>query len=217
MCYSKVMRAGTGNNNFLFIWPYCKSWNWFDLLTHNFDDDFKDHIQQSVNNIWQLCQLPNVATAGSANCEIGMDELDLAFHQTNKGSCTGPDSITTIIFEKAGPTIHKYYVNILNASLCIGYFPKPWKKGNRIFIKKANKQIITLKRHTELSASPTSWQRYLKEFKWTEFLNLLSRPIPLKANQCLLIREERVNLKLFSIWYTIYMKQETWKRLEVFS
>ena len=98
-----------------------------NYTSHNFDDDFKDHIEQLVNNILQLCQLPNVVTAGSANREIGMDGQDLAFHQTNNGSCPGPDSIATILFEKAGPTFHKYYVNILNASLCVGYFPKPWK------------------------------------------------------------------------------------------
>ena len=70
----------------------------------------------------------------------------------NRESCPGPDSISFIIFDKAGLTVQKYYTSILNACLKTGHFPKPWKRENRIYIKKANKENY----HTEKSYRPLS-------------------------------------------------------------
>jgi hypothetical protein len=83
----------------------------------------------------------------------------------NKSSCPGPDLITINIFKKAGPSFHNYFISILNACLSIGYFPKPWKKENRIYTKKADKDNY----HTEKSYRPLSLSnilaKYLKELR----------------------------------------------------
>lgn len=60
-------------------------------------------------------------------------------NQTNKNSSPGSDRVTSELVINGG----KYLVAALNillqASYQLGYFLKPWKKENRIYLKKPEK------------------------------------------------------------------------------
>ena len=57
-------------------------------------------------------------------------------NQTSKNSSPSPDSITPELVLNGGKNLLTALNILMQASYQLGYFPKPWKKENRIYLKK---------------------------------------------------------------------------------
>ena len=101
---------------------------------NNSDNDFKEEIEQEVQQI-----LENIETY-STEIFFSHKHVKQAIKKSNKHSAPGPDRITLEIIENAGAHLIHCLTHLMQASYLIGYFPEPWKRENRIYLKKPDKE-----------------------------------------------------------------------------
>ena len=79
----------------------------------------------------------------------------------NKDACPGPDSIPMRLLAKADINVLQQLTSIFDASLKLGYYPKPWKLDNSIYVKKPGKDSYhTEKAYRRLSLTNTMGKLY---------------------------------------------------------
>ena len=71
--------------------------------------------------------------------QVTLKEVESAIKDLNGYSAPGPDRIGTLFIKNGGDYLHKTITDILNATYQLGYFSDTWKRDNRIYLKKADK------------------------------------------------------------------------------
>ena len=84
--------------------------------------------------------------------EFNITHIKQAIKNSNKRSAPGPDGITVELVQNGGAQLFHCLTHLMQASYSLGYFPKPWKKENRIYLKNPDKESY----HLESSYHSTS-------------------------------------------------------------
>ena len=106
----------------------------------NFDNDFKLHVEKEVEEA--ISNSRQSTHNLKENAPFTMFELKAAIKKMNAASSPGPDSITMPLISNAGPLLLQHLLSIYNDGYNHGYFPKPWKVDNKIYIKKKPKRAL---------------------------------------------------------------------------
>jgi ribonuclease HI len=118
----------------------------------SYDDSFKAHVETSVTETIAECRRSITSNTCPADASILLSEITDAISESNPDSCPGPDGITSRMIMHGGLLLHTHLHKIISLSYNNGYFGKPWKKDNKIFIKKPDKSSY----HTEKAYRPIS-------------------------------------------------------------
>ena len=104
----------------------------FDKKASSFGNSRKEAIERAVDKL--LAEKPK-------NCreQVTLKQVQSAIKDLNSYSASGPDSIGTLLIKNGGDYLHKTITDILTCQL--GYFPETWKCDNKIYLKKADKDI----------------------------------------------------------------------------
>ena len=104
----------------------------FDKKASNFDNSHKEAIEREIDKL--LAEKPK-------NCmeQVTLKEVQYTIKDLNSYSPPEADRIGTLLIKNGGDYSHKTITDILNATCKLGYFPDTWKCGNRIYLKKTDK------------------------------------------------------------------------------
>ena len=91
---------------------------------------FKHEIEKEIDSVLELNQ------TSSSEIFFNIAHINQAIKNSNKNSALCPDRITVELVENGGEHLFHYLTHLMQASDFLGYFPKPWKKENRIYLKK---------------------------------------------------------------------------------
>ena len=83
---------------------------------------------------------------------FGKQHVKQAIKSSNINSAPGPDRITLDLIENGGDLLALCLTHLMQACYFVGYFPRPWKMENRIYLKKPDKEHY----HQENSYRPIS-------------------------------------------------------------
>ena len=83
---------------------------------------------------------------------FGKKHVKQAIKSSNINSAPGPDQITLDLIENGGDLLALCLTHLMQACYFVGYFPRPWKMENRIYLKKPDKEHY----HQENSYRPIS-------------------------------------------------------------
>lgn len=123
--------------------------------TDTFDDNFKNGIEQEVNNLITSIQ-SNQPDAPHQDdlCEtdLTLAEFNRAINQINTSSSPGPDNIPANLIIKAGVNLHQHLFTLMRTSFRGGFYPATWKRDYRIYFKKPDKED----HHNEKAYRPIS-------------------------------------------------------------
>ena len=117
-----------------------------------YDDSFKDQVESLVSEIISNSEASINSISCSSDENILLSEVIDAINELNLDSCPGPDGITAKMIRHGGSLLHSHIHKIISMSFNNGYFGKPWKKDNKIYIKKPDKSSY----HTEKAYRPIS-------------------------------------------------------------
>ena len=67
---------------------------------------------------------------------FGKQHVKQAVKPSNINSSQGPDKITLDLIENGGDLLALCLTHLMEACYFVGYFPRPWKTDNRIYLKK---------------------------------------------------------------------------------
>ena len=91
---------------------------------------FKNEIEEEINSVLELNQ------TSSSEVFFNIKDIRQAIKNSNKRSAPGHDHITVELVENGGEQLLHCLTDLMEASHFLGYFQKPWKKENRIYLKK---------------------------------------------------------------------------------
>ena len=105
---------------------------------NEFNLQFKHEIEEEIDSVLKLNE--------SSFSEIFFHKTHIkqTIKNSNKSSAPGPDRITVELVQNGGEQLFHCLTNLMQASHFLGYFPKPWKKENRIYLKKPDKESYHL-------------------------------------------------------------------------
>ena len=83
---------------------------------------------------------------------FGKKHVKQAIKSSNINSAPCPDRITLDLIENEGDLLALCLTHLMQACYFVGYFPRPWKMENRIYLKKPDKEHY----HQENSYPPIS-------------------------------------------------------------
>ena len=92
----------------------------------------KHEIEEEMDYVLELNQ------TSSSEIFFKIIQIKQAIKNSNKSSALGPDHITVELVKNDGKLFH-CLTHLIQASYFLGYFPKPWKKENRIYLKNPDK------------------------------------------------------------------------------
>ena len=149
---------------------------------------------------------------------FGKQHVKQAIKSSNINSAPGPDTITLDLIENGGDLLALCLTHLMLACYFVGYFPRPWKMENRIYLKKSDKEHY----HQENSYRPISLSKTLgKIFEriiLQETINILEKKIfkgknvyayienknapqallPLVEQVCSTVRENKCGIVVFA-------------------
>ena len=99
---------------------------------NEFNLQLKHEIEEEMDYVLELNQ------TSSSEIFFKIIHIKQAIKNSNKSSALGPDRITVVLVKNDGKLFH-WLTHLMQASYLLGYFPKPWKKENRIYLKKPEK------------------------------------------------------------------------------
>ena len=115
--------------------------------------DFKTEIEKKINVIMKSNKLPETVVF------FGKKHVKQAIKSSNINSAPGPDRITLDLIENGGDLLALCLTHLMQACYFVGYFPRPWKMENRIYLKKPDKKHY----HQENSYRPISLSNTLRK------------------------------------------------------
>ena len=108
--------------------------------------DFKAEIEKKINEIMISNKLSETVVF------FGKQHVKQAIKCSNINSAPGPDRITLDLIENGEDLLALSFTHLMQACYLVGYFPRPWKMENRIYLKKPDKEHC----HQENSYRPIS-------------------------------------------------------------
>ena len=122
------------------------------------DEDFDGENLELVENYVETheedlapCQLSDDTRLNDLHCpSISLEKVKPTIRRF-KQRAPGPNKITAIQLKKLPENMLQYFVNILNASLSSGYFPKSMKHALMIFIPKGTSSQYEVKNYRPIS------------------------------------------------------------------
>ena len=100
--------------------------------------EFNHEIEEEIDSVLELNE------TSSSDIFFNITHIKQAIKNSNKSSAPGPDCITVELGQHVGEQLFHCLNHLLQASYFLGYFPKPWKKENRIYLKKPEKESYHL-------------------------------------------------------------------------
>ena len=97
---------------------------------NEFDLQFKHEIKEEIDSVFELNQ------TSSSEIFFKITHIKQAIKNSNKSSAPGPDQISVELVQNGGEQLFHCLIHLMHASYFLGYFPKPWKKENQIYLKK---------------------------------------------------------------------------------
>ena len=92
----------------------------------------KHEIEEEMDYVLELNQ------TSSSEIFFKIMHIKQAIKNSNKSSAIDPDRITVELVKNDGK-LFQCLTHLMRASYFLAYFPKPWKKENRIYLKKPDK------------------------------------------------------------------------------
>ena len=99
---------------------------------------FKHEIKGEIDSVLELNQ------TSSSKIFFKITHIKQAIKNSNKSSAPGPDQKTVELVQNGGEQLFHGLTHFMQASYFLGYFPKPWKKENQIYLKKPDKESYHL-------------------------------------------------------------------------
>ena len=106
------------------------------IKKNEFDLQFKHEIEEEISSVLELNQ------TSSSEIFFNITHIKQAIKKSNKSSAPGPDCITVELVQNGGEQLFHCLAHLMQASYFLGYFPKPWKKENQIYLKKLIKNLV---------------------------------------------------------------------------
>ena len=125
-----------------------------DLEDEDFDENHLEFVESHIANRQEdLAPYPisNNTRLETLQCpRIDIEELKRTIRHF-KQRAPGPSEITAIQLKKLPENMLQYFLNILNASLSVGYFPKSMKHAVMIFLPKGTSSQYEVKNYRPIS------------------------------------------------------------------
>ena len=129
--------------------------------------DFKVEIGKKIYEIMKSNKLSETVVF------FGKQHIKQAIKSSSINSSPGPDRITLDLIENGGDLLALCLTHLMQACYFVGYFPRPWKMENRIYLKKTDKEPY----HQENSYRPISLSntqgKFFKRIILQETINFL--------------------------------------------
>ena len=99
---------------------------------------FKHEIEEEIDSVLELNE------TSSSEIFFNITHIKQAIKNSNKSSAPGLDRITVQLLQNGEEQLFHCLTHLMQASYFLAYFPKPWKKENRIYLKKPDKESYHL-------------------------------------------------------------------------
>ena len=93
---------------------------------NEFDLQFKHESEEEIESVLELNE------TSSSEIFFNITHIKQAIKNPNKSSAPGPDHITAELVQNGGEQLFYCLTHLMQANYFLVYFPKPWKKENRI-------------------------------------------------------------------------------------